>query len=81
MRRVEVERRADHQGASAVGARLGGDGGRLERRLDDREAGVGGIGERQRDRAVVVEPDDPRDRHQRRIEAAGAGGDDDVAAA
>ena len=30
--------------------------------------------------AVVVELDHPRDRHQRRVEAAGARGDDDVAA-
>ena len=52
----------------------------LERRLDDREAGLGRVGERQGDRAVVVEPDHTRHRDQRRIEAAGARGDQDVAA-
>ena len=80
-RRVRGQRRADHQGASGrVVRRLGGDRGGLERRLDDRKAGGRGIGEGQRDRAVVVELHDAGDRHERRIEAAGARGDDDVAA-
>ncbi len=60
-------------------AGLFGDGRRLVGLFDNREAGRAGIGERQGDGPVVIEPDDARDRDERRIEAAGSRGDDDVA--
>src|SRR3546814_3676696 len=37
------------------------------------------IGERPRERAIVLPADDDRDRNVRRIEAAGARGDEDIA--
>ena len=55
-----------------------GQRGGLERRLHNREAGRRRIGERQRDRSVVIELHDARDRDQGRIETAGAGRDDEV---
>src|SRR5690242_5177466 len=58
---------------------LGGDGGRLEWRLDDGEAGRRRVGKWQRNGAVVVQLHDAGDGNERRIKAAGARSNDDVA--
>ena len=77
---MPIERGADHQGALRLGAgsaatAAGSKGGSTMAKLV-----VGRIGERQCDRAVVIELHDAGDGDERRIKSAGAGGDDDVAA-
>ena len=79
MRCPAGESSPDHQGASVSRRRFSGDCCRLERWLNDGEAGVCGIGEGKGDRAVVIELHDSRDGNERRVKSAGAGGDDDVA--
>ena len=80
MRRLRFEAGADHQGPAGRGASLGRR--RFEGGLDHREAGRSpGRQPELRSRRHPASRHDPRHRHQRRIEAAGSGSDDQVAAA